>query len=93
VIAVLRAEEQDNRAFQAPREAALHDHFVVVQFLPKAAPELFPPVGVVAKPPSQLVTRGDLLYPVIEVEIVLADSARPDAIDQQPCTVRLAEVI
>ena len=53
-----------------------------------AAAKLVPAFRVMAEPCAQLRARRDLLDPLVELRFGLADAARPQVIDQDPCAVR-----
>src|SRR6185295_10595900 len=53
-----------------------------------AATKLVPAVRVMAEPGAQLGARRDLLEPFVEPGLRLADAARPQPVDEDPCAVR-----
>ena len=58
------------------------------EFRPVAAAELVPTFRLMAEPFAQFGARCDLPDPLVEPGIRLADSARPQAIDEDSCAVR-----
>lgn len=61
---------------------------VLGEFGVVSAAEFVPTFGIMAEPGAQLCAWSDLLDPVVEFGVSLADTARPEAIDEDSYAVR-----
>jgi hypothetical protein len=60
---------------------------ICAELLDVAAAELREAAGLVAEPLSKLAARRKLLRPLVEFGLLLGDTARPEAIDENPVSV------
>ena len=58
-----------------------------LQLFPVSPPKLLPSAGVVAGPPPQPVGGGGLLGPAVDLESLLSDPPRPEAVDEEALPV------
>src|SRR5690606_21000355 len=92
-IAVPCAVDEDDRTLPTPGEAALHRILGLGHFGAIAVCEGIPLVGIVAEPLAQRAARREILHPFVELQCVLADTPRPEAVDQQPRAPSRAKVV
>jgi len=85
---VMGAIDQGDDAPGGQRPDAIQIRRLLRQFSAVAALEFRPFRRVMAEPLPQLGGGRDLLHPVAQVRAILADAAGPQAIDQNPRSVR-----
>src|SRR5919202_4381392 len=87
VVLVTGAVDKRDVALARRREQGRQHVAAGVELAAVATLELSPALGIMPEPGAQLVARPDLLEPGLDVRRVLADAARPDAIDQEAAAI------
>jgi hypothetical protein len=82
VVRLLGRIDEGDRALMGTATELVQRFCVLGEFVAVSAAELVPTFGIMAEPGAQLCARGDLLDPVVEPGVCLADAARPQAIDE-----------
>lgn len=82
MLGVVRGIKQGNAAFFYAVAKMPHRDPVGFQFAAIAALKFEPARGIVAEPFSQARARRDVLEPLVQCRLFLADAARPNAVDQ-----------
>ena len=79
--------DEGDRTLAGAAAQILQRILVMGQLRAVAAAKLVPAVGVMTEPSAELGARRNLLDPFVEPGFRLADSARPQAVDQYSCAV------
>jgi hypothetical protein len=87
-IVVSRIHERDGSARSAPCEVAhCRARRLGAKLSAIALAEFVESARLVAEPATQLVARGDVLQPVVEVGVGLAQAPWPQALDEDAITI------
>jgi hypothetical protein len=85
---IARAIDECDWAARRPRGDMAHEIGVRSQLVPVPPLELGPSSWVVAEPPPELCGRGNVFHPFVDRCVLLAQPARPQAIDQNALPIR-----
>src|SRR5262252_5938978 len=87
VLFVACTEQQRDRAPPRQFSELVELSRMLLQLRGVAAAELLPALRVVTEPAPEFAARGDILHPMGNAGVCLAQSARPEPIDQHAHTV------
>src|SRR5919107_176139 len=77
--------DEGDRTLAGAAAEILQHLWLMGELRPVAAAKLVPALGVMPEPRAEPGARRDLLEPFVEPGFRLADSARPQAVDQNSC--------